>query len=82
MLLANRRRHPRRLASAFLLPEIAEAVLEPREDHWMITNRLNKPPRVCGGIRPLVVCEYQFGMLIHLAVPLALWEQNPVERFT
>ena len=57
VLLANPRRHPRGLASALLLPEIAKAVLEPREDHWMITNRLNKQRRVCGGIRPLVVCE-------------------------
>ena len=56
--MANLRRYSRRLASALLLPEIAKAVLEPCEDHWMITNRLNKPRRVCGGIRPLVVCEY------------------------
>ena len=73
-------RDPHRLAGTLLLPEAEQSLFEPGEDRRVIPRRFEQPPARRLGVRPLVIVEHDPCVVAKLAIPLALGQQEPVER--
>ena len=69
-----------RLAGALLLPEAEQSLLEPGADRRVIPRRFEQAPARRLGVLPLVIVEHDPRVVAELAVPLALRQQEPVER--
>ena len=67
-------------AGPLLLPEPEHPLFEPGQDRRVIPRRVEQPPARRLGVGPLVIVEHDPGEVAQLAVPLALRQQEPVER--
>ena len=72
--------NPRRLTGPLVLPESEQPLFEPGQDRRVIPRRVEQPPARRLGVGPLVIVEHDPGEVAQLAVPLALRQQEPVER--
>ena len=62
------------------MPKSEQPLFEPGENCRMIPRWVEYPPPRRLGVRPLVVGEHDLGVVAQLAIPLALRQQEPVER--